>query len=118
MRVLIVDPEYLIAMDAERIVRTALPCETEIAMPRDYPALLARRNFDIVLIDSSLLEITGEVQRLRETVAGIVFTTSLSEEIAGIPAWPGVAVVPKPFDDQQLIEAIRNVIRIEPHSAE
>lgn len=115
MRILVVDPEYLIAMDAERILNTALPCEVEIAMPRDYPAVLASRNFDVVLIDSSLVESPEEAQRLRAADAAIVFATSLTEEVVGLADWPDIAVVPKPFDDRQLVEAIRNAARIEPH---
>jgi len=85
-------------------------------MPRDYPAVLARRNFDVVLIDAGLVEKPEEAQRLRAIDAAIVFATSLTEEADGIPDWLDVAVVPKPFDDRQLVEAIRNAARMKPHS--
>ncbi|MGK6311765.1 hypothetical protein [Neorhizobium sp. DT-125] len=116
MRILIVDPEYLVAMDAERIVGAAFECEIEIAMPRDYQASLEKRNFDVVLIDPSLVKSSEDMQRLRECGAGMVFTRSLPEEAAGILDRPDVAFTPKPFDDRQLIEAIRNAAGMKRHS--
>lgn len=112
MRILIVDLEYLVAMGAERILGGAMTCEIQIAMPRDYPPVLAGRNFDVVLADSSLGQNPDEAHRLRASGAGIVFSTLVDEELAGLPTWPGTAVVAKPFDEQQLVEAVRNAARV------
>lgn len=111
MRILIVDPEYLVAMEAERILEAALDCETHIAMPRDYPTVLETRNFDVVLVHASLVRSPEAVHRLTSVESGVVLSTLLNEEVAGFPEWPGVTVVPKPFDERQLIDAIKNAAR-------
>lgn len=111
MRILIVDLEYLVAMEAERILTENLDCEVQIAMPRDYPAVLENRNFDAVLIHASLVRSPDAVRRLKVAETGVVLSTLIDDEAAGFAEWPGVAVVPKPFDERQLIEAIKNAAR-------
>lgn len=112
MRILIVDLEYLVAMGAERILSSAMTCEIQIAMPRDYPPILESCHFDVALVDSSLGQNPDEARRLRASGAGIVFSTLVDEELAGLPAWPDTAVVSKPFDERQLVEAVRNAARL------
>ena len=114
MRILIVDLEYLVAMEAERILDGAFTCEIEIAMPRDYQALLSSESFDMLLIDSSVIQSAEEASRLRAAGIAILFSTLSDDELTGISEWPGVAVVAKPFDDQQLIQAVRKLCAAEP----
>jgi DNA-binding NarL/FixJ family response regulator len=111
LRILIVDLEYLVAMEAERILTENFTCETVIVMPRDYPEVLDSQKFDVVLIHASLVRRPEAVQQLTMAEAGIVLTTLISEEVEGIPEWPGVAVVSKPFEDRRLVEAIKNAAR-------
>ena len=118
MRILIVDPEYLIAMDAERILDAAFDCEIEIAMSHDYQASLERRNFDVVLIDPDLIRRSEDAQELRDSGAAIVFTTSLTEKVSGILDRGRIAFAPKPFKDEKLVEAIRNAAGDLRHSAD
>ncbi|MBW6421842.1 hypothetical protein KX729_10345 [Rhizobium sp. XQZ8] len=112
MRILIVDLEYLVAMEAERILTENLDGEMVIAMPRDYPAVLETQNFDVVLIHASLVRSPEAVRRLNATEAGVVLSTLMDEEaVDGFAEWPGVVVVSKPFDDQKLVAAIKNAAR-------
>ena len=111
MRILIVDPEYLVAMEAERILEAAPNCEPYIAMPRDYPAVLDTQNFDVVLIHATLVRNPEAVRRLKSANAGIVLSTLVSEDIDGVEEWPGVTVVAKPFEERELLEAIKNAAR-------
>ncbi len=112
MRILVVDLEYLVAMEAERILTESLNCDVQIAMPRDYPDILENRSFDVVLIHASLARSPEAVRRLQMSEAAIVLSTLMNEEAAtGIPEWPGIAVVSKPFQDGRLIDAIKNAAR-------
>lgn len=111
LRILVVDLEYLVAMEAERILTENLACEVLIAMPRDYPAVLEGQKFDVVLIHAGLVRSPEAVSRLNSADAGIVLSTLINEEADGLAEWPGVAIVPKPFEDRKLVEAIKNAAR-------
>lgn len=111
MQILIVEPEYLIALEAERILQLFGGSEMTIAMPRDYLAILKDRSFDVVLIASKLVTTPEAEAALRGSAAGIVFSTLRREELDGIAGWPGVPVVAKPFDDEELLNAIKNAAR-------
>jgi DNA-binding NarL/FixJ family response regulator len=108
LRILIVDIEYLVAMEAERILTENMRCEVVIAMPRDYPEVLEREKFDVVLIHASLVRSPQAVRRLKSAETGLVLSTLIDDEAAGFAEWPGIAVIAKPFDDQKLVEAIKN----------
>jgi DNA-binding response OmpR family regulator len=111
LQILIVEPEYLIALEAERILQLFGGSEMTIAMPRDYLAILKDRSFDVVLIASKLVTTPEAEAALRGSAAGIVFSTLRREELDGIAGWPGVPVVSKPFDDEELLNAIKNAAR-------
>jgi DNA-binding response OmpR family regulator len=108
LQILIVEPEYLIAMEAERILQFFGGSEITIAMPRDYLAVLKDRSFDVILIASKLLTAPEAKAALRGSHAGIVFSTLRREELDGIAGWPAVPVVSKPFDDGELLAAVEN----------
>ncbi len=100
-------------MEVERVLAEAFACEIQIATPRNYPVELERREFDVVVIDSTLIDGKGEAaRRLRAAGAGLVFTTLGEEDMAGMDGWAGVPVVAKPFNDHHLVEAVRNAARI------
>jgi DNA-binding NarL/FixJ family response regulator len=109
VRVLIIDPEYLVAMEAERILGEAVQCEVEIAMPHNYPLVLEKAGFSVIVIDALLLgDGQGEAaKRLRAADAALVLTT-LDDGLDGIAGFEGVPVVSKPFIEEQLAEAVRN----------
>jgi DNA-binding NarL/FixJ family response regulator len=110
LRVLIVDPEYLVALDGEHVLSDALGCNVEIAMPRDYPAILENHRFDVVLIDVRVIQDNvADAARLIGAAGARVVLSSLSHVNAnGFAQWPDVPVVLKPFDDSTLIEAVKN----------
>lgn len=112
MRILIVDPEYLVAMEAERILDQEFDCETQIEMPRDYASVLEKGGFDMVLIDSGLVVNSPEARRLLQTgTAAVIFSSLGDDEADGLAEWPGITVVPKPFDERALVNAIKNAAR-------
>lgn len=110
MRVLIVDPEYLVALDGEQVLSDALGCDVEIAMPRDYHAALENQRFDAVLIDVRVVQddVADAARRIAAAGANVVLSSLSHVNANGFAAWPDVPVVLKPFDDKTLIETIRN----------
>ncbi|MGF9563172.1 hypothetical protein [Neorhizobium sp. JUb45] len=110
MLVLIVDPEYLVALDGEQVLSDALECDVQIAMPRDYHAALETHRFDVVLIDVRVVQddVADAAQRIAAAGANVVLSSLSHVNANGFAAWPGAPVVLKPFDDKTLIEAVKN----------
>lgn len=110
MRVLIVDPEYLVALDGEQVLSDALECDVQIAMPRDYHAALENKRFDVVLIDVRVVQddVADAARRIAAAGANAVLSSLSHVNANGFAAWSGVPVVLKPFDDKTLIEAVKN----------
>lgn len=110
MRVLIVDPEYLVALDGEQVLSDALGCDVEIAMPRDYAESLDKRRFDVVLIDVRIIQedVADAARRISAAGATAVLSSLSHVNANGFAKWPEAPVVLKPFDDKTLIETVRN----------
>lgn len=111
MRILIVDPEYLVAMEAERILREAFLCDTQIVMPRDFVEALRSSRYDVLLLDDGLTLQPDTRARLNLADTLVVFSSLGREDAEGLPDWPGVVVVAKPFQEERLLEAVKNAVR-------
>jgi DNA-binding response OmpR family regulator len=114
LRILVVDREFLVAMEVETVLTEALACEVKIATPRTYAMDLEQGLFDVVVIDTVLVRGESEdaALRLRACGAGLVFTTLSVEDMDGLKGWDGIAVVAKPFDDHHLVDAVKNAARM------
>jgi DNA-binding response OmpR family regulator len=114
LRILVVDREFLVAMEVETVLAEALSCEVQIATPRNYAVELERGRFNVIVIDSALINTeSGEAaRRLRGSGAGLVFTTLGFEDMDGMQGWDGITVVAKPFNDHHLVEAVKNAARM------
>ncbi|MGE7367524.1 hypothetical protein ACQKKX_00425 [Neorhizobium sp. NPDC001467] len=108
--VLIIDPEYLVALDAEQVLTDALACRVDIAMPREYPAILDQRRYDVILIDIRVIQgdAADAARRIGAHGAKVVLSSLSHSYSNGFAPWPDVPVVLKPFNDQALIAAIKN----------
>ncbi|WP_188134300.1 hypothetical protein [Rhizobium sp. RU35A] len=109
MHVLVIDVEFLVALEAEQILTEHLACTVEIAVPRDMIQTLQSRRFDILLLDAALMSAAVEphVRRLREAGTGIVFSSVDSEHRRGLPGFFGIPVMSRPFDDEELVRIVR-----------
>ncbi|MBP2557644.1 DNA-binding response OmpR family regulator [Neorhizobium galegae] len=114
MRILVVDREFLVAMEVETVLAEAFSCEVKVATPRTYAVDLEQGLFDVVVIDSALVREESEdaALRLRACGAGLVFTTLSAADMEGVKGWDGVTVVAKPFNDHHLVEAVKNAARL------
>jgi len=110
--ILVVDREYLVAMEAERLLSDALSCSVRIAMPHDYLAALAETHFDVVLIDAGMVNANGveALQLAQKRGAGLVFTTLTNDAMDNLPRFQGSAKVAKPFNDADLLAAVQSAL--------
>ncbi|PLX37815.1 MAG: hypothetical protein C0606_05995 [Hyphomicrobiales bacterium] len=108
-RVLVVDGEYLIAMDAEQILTTGLRCEVTISSPANCPAHLGRKDFDTVVLDigADLKRHAALIDGLVESRVPIVFSTTCVDYADGLPGLCGYPVVLKPYGDGNLVAAVQ-----------
>ncbi|MGF9692314.1 hypothetical protein AAIH46_05815 [Rhizobium sp. 0TCS1.26] len=108
MHVLIIDVEFLVALESEQVLGDSLGCSTEIVVPRDAAASIETSHADVILIDTELLSdpVVALLQRRRRSGTGLVFSSVDKRERLGLADFPGVAVIAKPFDDEKLVEAV------------
>jgi CheY-like chemotaxis protein len=104
-RVLVVEPEFLVALDLQRLLESAGATETAFARSvgeaRQLDGHFAR--YDLVLVDvpGEGVEATGLIRQLREEgIAGVAMTTGTLHRPA-----PGVPLLGKPFTDDTLLAA-------------
>ncbi len=109
-RVLILEDEFLIAMDVEQLCREH--GADQVAIVRNIAETEASgfglEEFDVAIIDvmvdgRSSLDFAG---RLRDSRVPFIFASGYPEEDGVFAGFPGIAVVAKPYAGQKLIGAI------------
>lgn len=83
IRILIVEHEYLIAMDAERILTEAMECTVAITTAKKLSKVLETQYFDIALIDVGAFcgPSMDDMAKILATNCKLAFTTV--DEILG-----------------------------------
>jgi AmiR/NasT family two-component response regulator len=112
LRILVVEDEYLIAIDAEHLLRGAGAADVVISTRANYSETLASRKFDAVLIDTGpdTSHVDEDIALVTSTGARVAFTTSDIGLVAGLAGHDGVRFIAKPFDSRHinaLVEALR-----------
>ncbi|MFD1746820.1 hypothetical protein ACFSE1_15195 [Rhizobium helianthi] len=112
MRLLVIDTQYLVALEAEHVLGEAFSCPVEIGMPRDVEGFLEAGEFSVAVVDAALITaaLGGRIQRLLDAGAGFVFSSVDSQHHDGVTGFPEVPVVLKPFNDEKLVEAVGFVL--------
>jgi CheY-like chemotaxis protein len=114
MRILVLEDEYLIAMDVEQLCRDH--GAEDVIILRKLEELggdpFAGRRFHAAIID---IRLGGETTfdfalQLAERRIPFIFATGYTETETLRKAFPGVTVVGKPYASDALIEAIRGAI--------
>lgn len=117
-RCLILEDEFLIALDLERILESAGAAEvvstSRIAQARD--ALAGDGKFDVALLDLKLDDESSDpiAATLKERGVPFVFITGMSSK--GKPGtevsqkWPGVQMLEKPFEQATLLEVLSELL--------
>jgi len=110
-RCLIVDDEFLIALDYERILQAAGAARIATAgtLARARAAIAQQGPFALALLD---IDVNGEsslplARELAAAGTAVVFTTGLSSRMILPGEVAGAIVLEKPFQDSALLAAIR-----------
>jgi DNA-binding response OmpR family regulator len=112
-RILILEDEYLIAMDVEQLCRDHGAEDAILIGSLDaIETELAGQRFDVAVIDAMLggRSTLDFARRLGEQGIPFVFATGYDGTAGRFADFPGVPVVGKPYGGQELIEAIASVV--------
>ena len=112
LSILVVEDDYLIALDAEQMLRGAGATEVVISTRADFPETLASRKFDIALVDTGVdgSHVAEDLALARKAGVRIAFTTSDITLVAGLAGYDGVRFIDKPYNDQYL-QALAELVR-------
>lgn len=108
MRILVVQKEYLIALDVKDALAGLLPGDIETASLVDLGARLRAQSWDLVLLDTG--ETPDADRRNASSVlasgAALVFVTGHVDFAEGVPGFQEWPVLVKPFLEGQLLDAV------------
>ena len=108
--ILIVEDEFLIALDAEYLIATSLKCRISLLRPEQLDELgdEALRDYTLCLLDVPLdpKHAIARARRLRAAGVDIVFTTVSEAHRHGVDGVADAIVVMKPFDSDILLATV------------
>jgi CheY-like chemotaxis protein len=107
--VLLLEDEFLIAMDVEQLCRDHGAADVLIATTlEDARALLASRTFDAAIVDLMLdgRSTLDFARTLQQGGIPFIFASGYSDTQELEQSFPGVALVSKPYGGTELVEAL------------
>jgi DNA-binding response OmpR family regulator len=115
LKILVLEDEFLIAMDVEQLCRDHGASDVEIRATLeeklDDDATFDAAIIDVMLGGNSTLDFA---RRLRERDVPFIFSTGFADNQDIARLFPGVAVVGKPFSGETLISAVAAACRRSP----
>ena len=104
LRILVVEDEYLIALDAEQLLLQAGAANVTICTREQFAEQLQAQSFDALLVDTGpdRSHIEDDIARAENHGARISFTTSDNELVAGVSGHEGIQFITKPYDRRHL----------------
>lgn len=107
---LVADPEYIIAMEAERILHDLVDCDVTIINPHcaSECGSLGWTSYTLVMLDTGfcLGEIRVIAELLQRQGIPVVFTTANQPFARGVPGFPTTPVIVKPYGPAQFAAAV------------
>lgn len=119
--VVIAEREFLIALDAEYLVKAALDCRISMVRPEQLDqwddAALAQ--IDLCLLDVPLdaTRITARIERLITAGVPLLFTAVGEIHVKGVAGFEAIPVARKPFDGETLAALAKARLRQKPQPA-
>jgi CheY-like chemotaxis protein len=113
---LVLDDEFLIAFDIQEMLENAGAANVACAgtLKEAMEALTGPSKYDIAILDLKLGGAMAEGLQVAAELAArkipFVFLTGMRAEELPADAYPGVPVVEKPFQAQDLLDALRKVL--------
>ena len=116
--ILIAEREFLIALDAEYLIKSAMDCRVSLIRPEqlDQWEAGAFADVDLCLLDVPVdaSRIAGKVRRLQDHAVPVVFTTVSDIHRSGVERFGSVPVIMKPYDAHVLAETVAAHLRRRP----
>jgi CheY-like chemotaxis protein len=114
LNILILEDEFLIAMDVEQLCRDNGASDVTISRSLDELGVdpFVTFGFDVVVVDMRLNGVSSVdfAQRLFELGIPFVFATGYAEQDEISAIFPGVKVVGKPYLGHDLVDALADAI--------
>jgi len=116
--ILIAEPEFLIALDAEYLIKAALDCRITLQRPEQVDQWDSTALADV---DLCLLDVPGEneetrarIRRLVDKGVPLLLTTISEAQREGVAGFEVVPVVMKPFEAETLAALVKARLRQRP----
>lgn len=111
LRVLVLEDEFLIAMDVEQLCRDNGAAHVTIAGDLDGIDIEGQPGFDVAIVDLMLggVSTLEFAKQLRERGIPFVFASGYSSNDAIAGEFPEIVMVPKPYSGTDLVEAVSTV---------
>ncbi|WP_026480424.1 hypothetical protein [Ahrensia sp. 13_GOM-1096m] len=108
----IVEREYLISIDIERIIADHFNCEIHVIMPDDAQEKLAAINYDVLIIDADMPSeiISGLVPVIARSNPKVVLLTVSDVDPETYIPFPYRAAIAKPFTDEQVVNTLTSLL--------
>jgi DNA-binding response OmpR family regulator len=120
--ILIAEPEFLIALDAEYLIKAALECRITLQRPEqvDHWDSTALADVDLCLLDvpGETAETLARIRRLVENGVPLLLTTISEIQREGVVGFEVVPVVTKPFEAETLAALVKARLRPRPQPLE
>ena len=120
--IVIAEREFLIALDAEYLIKSALDCNVTLLRPEqlDEWDATALAGIDLCLLDVPLdaTRITARINRLIEARVPLLFTTVADIHARGVENFEIVPIARKPYDGEALTKLVRGRLRQTPQPQE
>lgn len=113
--ILIAEREFLIALDAEYLIKAALACRISLLRPEqlDEWDAAALADIDLCLLDVPLdaTRITARIERLIDARVPLLFTTVGDIHVNGVEGFEVIPVARKPYDGETLGALVKGRLR-------
>lgn len=120
--ILIAEREFLIALDAEYLIKAALDCRTTLLRPGQLDQLdsAALADVDLCLLDvpADATRIAAHVERLIAERVPLLFTTVGETHVNGVKGFEIIPVAKKPYDGEALGALVKARLRQRPQPRE
>lgn len=116
--ILIAEREFLIALDAEYLIKSAFACRITLLRPEQLDQWddAALADIDLCLLDVPLdaTPITALVQRLADLRVPLLFTTLGDIHVDGVEGFEVIPIARKPYDGAALAGLVEGRLRHRP----
>lgn len=116
--ILIAEREFLIALDAEYLIKSALDCRITLLRPEqiDQWDAEALAGVDLCLFDAPLdaAPAMARIERLVEARVPLLFTSLGDSHPKGVEGFEIIPVARKPYDGDTLVTLVRERLRRKP----